>query len=156
MKNIFFVIIAAIIAAFSTPCYSQIKEGNLTVVRSYTVNDISFNGSRVSMNGYYGVESDFFVYGLTNVLSDKFYLEPIYVAETNAYTYTTIAGASRRIPAFRILSPEELNQKNYALTNRIFYISEMQASNNIAHKIKLPKGYSVFVTNGVSTNLFKP
>lgn len=49
---------------------------------------------------------DIFVKGLTGVYSDRVYAGPLKMKETGAYTYKTIMGATRRIPAYELWQPK--------------------------------------------------
>ena len=74
-------------------------------IPAYKVSDVSSDGARI----YVG-EKDYFVYDLTGVLSDRTY-DGLQVVSAATYTYTTVNGASRRIPAYRVLTPAEKAQQ---------------------------------------------
>lgn len=80
---------------------------SITTIHSYTVLDVTSFGARIRVgsDAYRGEE--YFVHGLTGVYSDGYYGSAIFAVQTNAYVYTTVQGATRKIPALHALSEKE-------------------------------------------------
>lgn len=81
---------------------------------SYYVFNVETNGARIcwgrksSTGRILGIE--YYVYGLTNVYSDKQYNDYIVVTPTNDFFYKTMEGVPRKIPAVCLVSKEEFDK----------------------------------------------
>jgi hypothetical protein len=67
-------------------------------IRFYTVQDVTSEGARVTTSD----GNDYFIYGLTGVYSDRFYSSPLNVKKAPDFAYTTVIGATRTIPGFKV------------------------------------------------------
>ena len=190
MKNLIILLLVAIFAVISTPCYSQSSSSDIILTKAdYPTNFWNVDGRRIrdgmprfkvldstevgcrvafyDKEGDLNTDKDIFFIGFHGYSDRDYKTDKMVVKADEPFTYKTALGGSRTIPAYRYATIQEVatvaqrqidlkEQKFFNLTNRVFYISEIQASNNAAHKVKTPKGYFIYVTNGVSTNLFKP
>ena len=147
------------IAVCARACTS--KGQGYVKVGQYYVEKITPEGSQICW-GYASANGDpvgkqYFVYGLMNVTSQTQYNAPLLTTQTNDYFSEDL---NTNIPALVVVTKEDLQRKaaqdEYERTNRVFYISEEQAGNTPAHPVNLPKGYAIYVTNAVSTNLYAP
>ena len=136
----------------------------------FKVMDVTDEGCRVAFfddNHMLNLDTDCFLRGF-NGYSDRTYKMNHFYVKSDDITYKTISGTSRTIPSYRNATDEEIKifngrlekiidlnkQAEFNATNRIVYLTEHQAMYDITNKIKLPKGYVVFVTNSTSTNSF--
>ena len=138
-----------------------LKGQDFVKVGQYYVEKTTPQGSQICW-GYASANGDligkqYFVYGLMNVTSQTQYNAPLLTTRTNDYFSEDL---NTNIPALVVVTKEDLQRKaaqdEYDRTNRVFYISEEQAGNTAAHSVNLPKGYAIYVTNAVSTNLYAP
>jgi len=138
-----------------------LKGQDFVKVGQYYVEKITPQGSQICW-GYASPNGDligkqYFVYGLLNVTSQTQYNAPLLTTRTNDYFSGDL---NTNIPALVVVTREDLQRKaaqdEFERTNRVFYISEEEAGNIPAHTVKLPKGYAIYVTNAVSTNLYAP
>jgi TPR repeat protein len=75
--------------------------GPIHHINQYKVSDALPTGARIDLSG-----SDYFVYGLAGVFSDRTYTA-LDVLSAGSYSYQTVRGDTRRIPAYRVLNATE-------------------------------------------------